>query len=116
MDYEIRSANSSSSADRSTSSIHCLGIASIPLRQPVSGGAVTLGTQLTSTFQVLPTCLRPTGGAVLDLSPASPTGAVQRIQAALAAAGAAIPGFGPADFGLQLLKTPEAIRFSTQSG
>jgi hypothetical protein len=88
----------------------------IPLRQPVSGGAVTLGTQLTSTFQVLPTCLRPTGGAVLDLSPASPTGAVQRIQAALAAAGAAIPGFGPADFGLQLLKTPEAIRFSTQSG
>jgi hypothetical protein len=82
----------------------------IPLRQPVMGGAVPLGTQLAHTFQVLPTCLRSTGGAVLDI-----TGTVQRIHAALAAAGTAVPSFGPADFGLQLLKAPEAIRFSTQS-
>ncbi|HEX3789835.1 MAG TPA: hypothetical protein VHW44_18355 [Pseudonocardiaceae bacterium] len=92
----------------------------LPLRQPTAGAATTLGTQLgtptaPTTYQLLPAALRSADSGVLDLAPDSATGAVQRISAALAAAGAPVPNFGPGDFALQLVKSPEAIRFTAQS-
>ncbi|WP_052441577.1 hypothetical protein [Streptacidiphilus anmyonensis] len=81
----------------------------LPMRQPVPGGQVPLGTQLPTPLPLVPGSLRG-GGTVLDV-----TTAVRQIKDALSAAGAAVPDFGPADFALQMVKSPEAIRFTTQT-
>jgi hypothetical protein len=84
------------------------------MRQPVAGGKVPLGSQLATPLQVLPDCLRAGGTNVLSIGTA--TGIVQKIQGALTAAGVGVPNFGPADFALQMVKSPEAIRFTSQAG
>ena len=86
----------------------------IPLREPVSG-ATPLGTQLNIAFEVLPGFLRSSDTRVLNLAPTSSGGLIQKLEAALAAAGATVPNFGPSDFALQMVKSPEAIRFTTQT-
>lgn len=83
----------------------------LPLRQP-GPGKVPLGTQLGPPLAVRPACLRPGGDGVLDLG--SRTGLITTLRAALTAAGVPVPGFGPSDLALQLVKAPEAIRFTTQ--
>lgn len=84
----------------------------LPMRQPTAGGAVPLGSQLAAPLQVVPDCLRSGGDNVLDVG--SATGLVQRIQDALTTAGVGVSNFGPSDFALQMVKSPEAIRFSSQ--
>jgi hypothetical protein len=86
----------------------------VDLRQPVAGRPTPLGAQLGRTFQARPTCLR-SGGDVLDITPSAPTGIVRSLQAELAAAGAPVPVLGPADLGLQLGKSPEAVQFTAQA-
>jgi hypothetical protein len=86
----------------------------LPMRQPVAGGKVPLGSQLSTPLQVLPGCLRAGGTNVLSIGTAA--GIVQKIQGALTAAGVGVPNFGPADFALQMVKSPEAIRFTSQAG
>jgi hypothetical protein len=87
----------------------------IPLREPVTG-ASPLGTQLKNTyFEVFPDFLRSDDTRVLNLAPAANAGLIQKLEAALAAAGANVPNLGPSDFALQMVKSPEAIRFTTQS-
>jgi hypothetical protein len=85
----------------------------LPMRQPVAGGKVPLGSQLASPLQVLPDCLRAGGNNVLNIG--SATGIVQKIQTALTTAGIGVANFGPADFALQMVKSPEAIRFTSQA-
>jgi hypothetical protein len=85
----------------------------LPMRQPVTGGTLPLGSQLATPLQVLPGCLRAGGNNVLNIG--SATGIVQKIQAALNTAGVGVPNFGPADFALQMVKSPEAIRFTSQA-
>jgi hypothetical protein len=80
------------------------------LRQPVASTARPLGTQLSRTVQIWPDHQRA-GDGVIDLA----TGVVRRLQDELAAAGAPVPEFGPADLGLQLTSAPEAVMF-TQAG
>ena len=86
----------------------------IPLREPVTG-ATPLGTQLNIDFGVLPGFLRSGNTRVLNLAPASNGGLIQKLEAALVAAGANVPSFGPSDFALQMVKSPESIRFTTQT-
>jgi hypothetical protein len=87
----------------------------IPMRQPVANASSPIGTQLANPLLVLPNALRSTGNNVLDLDPGSPSGLVQKIQAALTAAGSSVSSFGPSDFALQMIKSPEAIRFTAQA-
>lgn len=82
----------------------------LPMRQPVSGGSAPLGAQLPTPLRLLPGSLRGGGNNVLEVATA-----VQQIQGALSAAGVAVPVFGPADFALQMVKSPEAIRFTSQT-
>jgi hypothetical protein len=77
----------------------------LPIRQPLAGGAQPLGTQLGPP---LPLTLR-TGSTVVDVNTA-----VQQVNDALSAAQVAVPDFGPGDFALQMVKSPEAIRFTSQ--
>jgi hypothetical protein len=86
----------------------------LPMRQPVTNGPVPIGTQLATPLQILPACLRAGGGRVLDVGSAS--GAVSKVEGALTAAKVPVTGFGPGDFALQMVKSPEAIRFTTQPG
>ena len=93
----------------------------IPLREPIppaQAGGTPLGTQIVGqTFAVTGTNghLRPAPSRVLDLNPASPTSLIQTLQAALSKQiGSTLAAFGPADFALQMVKSPEAIQFKTQ--
>jgi hypothetical protein len=81
----------------------------LPTRQPVSGGKPAMGSQLDTPLRLVPDNLRPGHDNVLDVS-----AAVRRIQAALRARNVAVPDFGPADFALQMVKSPEAIRFTSR--
>ena len=85
----------------------------LPMRQPATAGSVPIGTQLATPLPLVPACLRPGGGRVLDVG--SATGAVAAVEGALTAAKVPVTGFGPGDFALQMVKSPEAIRFTTQS-
>ncbi|NTU53916.1 MAG: hypothetical protein HGA97_09520 [Chlorobiaceae bacterium] len=59
--------------------------------------------------------MRTPGGRVLNLAPTSKSGLVQRLKIALADAGSAIDtALSPADFALQMIKSPEAIVFNSQ--
>ena len=69
-----------------------------------------LGAQLSTPLPLVTASLRGGDATVLDVG-----AAVRRIQDALSAAGVAAPGFGPADFALQMVKAPEAIRFTSQT-
>lgn len=82
----------------------------LPMRQPVPGGTAPLGAQLPTPLRLVPGSLRGGGNNVLSVAVA-----VQQIRHALSAAGVAAPDFGPADFALQMVKAPEAIRFTSQS-
>ncbi|HEU5268311.1 MAG TPA: hypothetical protein VFU36_00195, partial [Jatrophihabitans sp.] len=82
----------------------------LPMRQPVSGGAVPLGTQLATPLQLVPGSLRPGGDNVLDVG-----SAVATVGQALARARVPVTDFGPSDFALQMVKAPEAIRFTSQN-
>ena len=82
----------------------------LPMRQPGSGGSTPLGTQLPTPLRLLPGGLRAGGANVLDVA-----AAVRQISGALSAAGVAVPAFGPADFALQMVKAPEAIKFTSQT-
>jgi hypothetical protein len=56
--------------------------------------------------------MRDTTHRVMNLAPSSPTGMVQSLQAALAAAlGSAVPALGPADLAVQLIAAPDAVTF-----
>jgi hypothetical protein len=84
----------------------------IPLRQPVVvADGPELGAQLDKRwFQVLPKYLRPNSSRVLKLAPTVSDGLLQGLQAALPS----LADIGPSDFALQMIKSPEAIRFNTQ--
>ncbi|MFE7129888.1 hypothetical protein ACFVIM_03435 [Streptomyces sp. NPDC057638] len=81
----------------------------IPLRRPT--GTSDLGEQLQpATLPTLfPDQLRSGGLRVLDIG-----GAIPVITSALSDAGAPVTEFGPADFALQMVKSPEALRFTSQ--
>ena len=85
----------------------------LPMRQPVAGGPVPLGSQLPTPLQVVPGSLRTGGNNVLDIG--SATGLVHQIEDALDTAGVGVPNFGPSDFALQMVKAPEAIHFTSQA-
>jgi hypothetical protein len=87
----------------------------IPLRQPVAGIATPLGKQLTPPFKVFPTYLRSAASRVLRLAPAADDGLLQHLQTALNTPTEIISTLGPSDFALQMIKSPEAIRFTTQA-
>lgn len=82
----------------------------LPMRQPLSGDSVPLGTQLATPLPLVPGSLRAGGDNVLDVA-----AAVRQVQHALSQAGVAVPDFGPADFALQMVKSPEAIRFTSRT-
>ncbi|MFI5845016.1 hypothetical protein ACIA8K_35475 [Catenuloplanes sp. NPDC051500] len=84
---------------------------SVMLRQPRSGTPTPLGAELGRTLSILPFCLRP--GGTLAVDPADPHSAVSCVRAAV---GPLLDGtpFGPADFALQMVKAPDAVRFRTQ--
>jgi hypothetical protein len=84
----------------------------IPLRQPTASGTA-LGKQLGKTLQVVPSCLRSADSNVFDLG--SSAGLVAAISQALTKANLPVSPFGPADFALQMVKSPEAIRFTSQT-
>jgi hypothetical protein len=81
----------------------------VPMRQPFAG-SLALGAQLPTPLPLVPGALRTGGANVLNIATA-----VQQIQGALTAAGVGLPDFGPADFALQMVKSPEAIRFTSQT-
>ncbi|GGZ33270.1 hypothetical protein GCM10010387_29260 [Streptomyces inusitatus] len=82
----------------------------LPLRQPTTGTpSRPIGTQLPGTGMTLGS-LRAGGHHVLDI-----TSAVTAVQNALAAVNAPVTGFGPGDFALQMVKSPEAVRFTSQA-
>jgi hypothetical protein len=83
----------------------------ITLRQPLAGGSVPIATQL-STMQVLPTYLRSVASQVLKID--GQDGLVAAVEKALTDANALVSDFGPADLALQMVKSPEAIQFTTQ--
>ncbi|MGW0555734.1 hypothetical protein ACWDZ6_16200 [Streptomyces sp. NPDC002926] len=83
----------------------------VPVRQPLAGGSVPLGTQLATPLPLVPGSLRADGDNVLDVATAA-----QQIQGALSAARVAVDDFGPADFALQMVKSPEAIKFTSPTG
>ena len=87
----------------------------LPMRQPVAGGKVPLGIQLATPLQLLPDCLRSRRQQRAGSS-SSASGSVQQFQGALTAAGVGVANFGPSDFALQMVKAPEAIRFTSQAG
>ncbi|MEW1551706.1 hypothetical protein [Streptomyces tsukubensis] len=80
----------------------------IPLRRPTATGG-TLGEQLQGDDLLLGS-LRPGGHGVLDV-----TAAVTAIQTALTAANTPVAEFGPGDFALQMVKSPEAVQFTSQT-
>ncbi|HMF63626.1 MAG TPA: hypothetical protein VK608_06010 [Edaphobacter sp.] len=84
----------------------------VPLRQPLSG-TIPLGTQLSKTLTIVPSCLRSPDTKVFNLISAG--GLLDTVQAALKAAGAPLASLGPSDLALQMVKSPEAIRFNTQT-
>lgn len=79
----------------------------IPLRQPTAGEAPPLGTQIGPPVPLDPAHLRPGGTGVLDIGDA-----VTAVTSALTAAGHAMAAFGTADFALQMVLSPEAVRFT----
>jgi hypothetical protein len=83
----------------------------IALRQPLSDGSKPLATQL-SSMRVLPTYLRSVATQVLKIT--GQGGLVAGVQKALADAKVPVTNFGPADLALQMVKSPEAIQFTTQ--
>jgi len=83
----------------------------LPLRQPVSDGAQPIGTQLEPPLAVVPACLRSGSAGVLDVG-----ALVAAVSKALTTAGAGLATFGPADLALQMIKSPETIRFTAQPG
>jgi hypothetical protein len=87
----------------------------IPLRQPVAGLATPLGKQLTPPFKVFPTYLRSAASRVLRLAPAADDGLLQQLRTALNTPTEIISTLGSSDFALQMIKSPEAIRFTTQA-
>jgi hypothetical protein len=79
----------------------------LPMRQPVSGGKAPMGSQLDTPLRLVPDSLRPGGDNVLDVAMA-----VRLIRKALPGE---VADFGPADFALQMVKSPEAIRFTSRT-
>jgi hypothetical protein len=57
--------------------------------------------------------MRAGGSRVINLAPDDPNGAVQRLHTALGSSAGDLNAFGPAAFALQMVKSPEAIRFPT---
>lgn len=97
---ELRSPIDASAAGGPALGAQLLGATPMPLLDPVSG------------------CMRGGGKRVLNVSPAAADGVIGKLQTALAAAmkDVAIPALGPADFALQMVKSPEAARFSSGTG
>jgi hypothetical protein len=99
----------------------------IPLRNlvpPATSGDLALGAQLSGdpSFQIRDLhqkqklFMRAATSRVLDLNPGSPDGLIQKLQIALGSAmKTTLNSFSPADFALQLVKSPEAIRLNSQS-
>lgn len=100
----------------------------VPLRNlvaPTQEGDPPLGAQLPGDPMFLvrdPTgasaaCLRSAESRVLRLAPDADDGLVRKLAAAnAAAAGTPVPTLGPGAFALQMVKSPEAILFTTRSG
>ncbi|MGW1978103.1 hypothetical protein [Streptomyces sp. NPDC001889] len=80
----------------------------VPLRRPTASGG-TLGEQLPGTGLTLDSP-RAGGHGVLDIS-----ATVTAIQNALTTANAPVTELGPGDFALQMVKSPEAIKFTSQA-
>ena len=99
----------------------------VPLRNlipPTHQGAPVLGEQLTSAqpFQIRdlthtqPLYMRSATSRVLNINPDSPNALIQKLEAALnVAMSTTLSRFGPADFALQMVKSPEAIKFNSQT-
>jgi hypothetical protein len=76
-------------------------------------GDPTLQVRDTSSTEAL--CLRDTASRVLDLSPGSPTGLVQKLAAAVQAQAASTPPLTPATFAIQMIAAPEAVDLTAPS-
>ncbi len=100
----------------------------VPLRNlvaPAKDGDPALGVQLPGDpmFRVRDPsgrealCLRSAASRVLNLAPGSADGLVQKLAAANAAAAKTpVPALGPGALALQMVKSPEAIQFTTHAG
>lgn len=92
----------------------------VVLRNILAGGAIgqQIGTlqirDLTSNKQL---CMRSATSRVLNIAPDSPTGLIQSLIAGLKQNGSEPSGgtLGPATFAIQLIKSAEAIVFSSQT-
>jgi len=85
---------------------------------PATSGDPAIGKEVTQFSLYDPKgleqrCTRAPGTRVLELAPDDSSGAVQQIHAALGTAAPPLAAFGPAAFALQMIKSPEAIQFST---
>lgn len=98
---------------------------SLPLRYPTSAGgpALPLGKQLDGATplairdltQTQARCMRAATSRVLNIDPGAPAGLVQSLTAALEAVpGVTLDLLGPADLALQMVKAPEAIKFTSE--
>ncbi len=87
----------------------------IALRNPED--SASLGKLLDGEHKlpVRASCLRSNDKQVLNLAPASVQGLIQQLQAALNKAKVSLPTFGPADFALQMVMSPETIKFNAQT-
>lgn len=90
---------------------------------PPSGSMTTpIGAQIGDPFLVYdltgakPACMRTAGGRALNIAPASTSGLIQSLAAALTTAGSPPGGnLTPSGFALQMVKSPEAIIFNSQA-
>ena len=89
---------------------------------PGKDGDPELGQQIGQPFKVYDPSgaqrlfMRPSDGRVLNLSPAATDGLVRSVAAALGtASNSQVSSLGPATFALQMVKAPEAVKFTSQS-
>jgi hypothetical protein len=90
---------------------------------PAKDGDAPIGKQIGNPFPVYdpkgvkPLLVRTPQSRVLNLAPAAPAGLIKSITAALSAASspAKVDTLGPATFALQMVKSPEAIKFTSRS-
>jgi len=100
----------------------------VALRNPTDSGGLPLGAQLGEppAAPVAPVpvfdrngadalCMRAPGSRVLNIDPAASAGLVATLCARLKEAGHPIDRLGPADLALQMVKSPEAVRFTSSA-
>lgn len=96
----------------------------IPLRNPLASGKLLLGEQfpgdpvlqIRDLTQKQKLFMRSAASRVLDLNPDSSNGLIQKLKSALEAQlKSTLSSFNPADFALQMVKSPEAVKLNSQA-